>query len=772
VDVCSTTNAAVNLSAIESLESSTFSGRRFTRKQIARVVETVQMFPKLSRTELAFTLCEHLSWKSPNGSLKINSASNFLEKLEELGLISLPAERHTSQNKSSDRVILTKRSDQKRSICCDLGEISPIKLIPVSTPEERDLWNEFMAKYHYLGYKRPFGACLRYFVVAKGCNDEKIGCLLFASSSWQLACRDKWIGWKNWHRAKRLHLIVSNSRFLIFPWVKVPNLASHVLSLIPNRIGNDWLQKYNFKPVLIETFVDTEKYAGTIYKAANWQHLGQTTGQGRFYKTNKTLGSIKDVYVYPLEASFRDTLIHGRKSRPKNETVTNYSNMKFIDFWDKVVHIVNEVASDFDGRWQIRKRVINSMLLIMLIFRLVSSKGRQGYGSTIDDLWENCRNIRQPLPKRDSIASSSFTVARRKLDESIFKIINTKIVTAYGVELAENFRWQGHRIFAVDGTKMNLPRQLISAGFRVPSNTAHYPQGLVSCLYQLQAKVPWDFDLADHEDERKCALSHLKALKKDDVVVYDRGYFSYGLLFHHIKMGIHAIFRLSDSTCKPIENFIQSNQTDTIVTLYPNDKSQRRISESYPNIEFEPLKLRLIKYTISETTYFLGTTLLDPRDDADVFPDAYHARWGIEELYKVSKQIIGVEEFHAKTVRGVKQELYAHFVLITMNRIFANHTDDPRFRNALDEIEHSLDESVPIARANFKSCIHAFVRNMEALFLQKARTLKQTIGALIARVSRRHQKSRPDRNYPRISMKPIGKWKPKKITQPAAAAAA
>lgn len=773
MDVCSTTNSVVNLSAIESLEATTFSGRRFTRKQIARVVETIQMFPNLSRTELAFTLCEHLSWKSPNGSLKIHSASNFLKNLEELGLVSLPAERHTSQNKSSDRVILTEQSDQKTVICHELGEISPIEIITVSTPEERNLWNEFMAKYHYLGYKRPFGAYLRYFVIAKGCNNEKIGCLLFASSSWQLACRDKWIGWKNWHRAKRLHLIVSNSRFLIFPWVKVPNLASHVLSLIPNRIGSDWLQKYNFKPVLIETFVDTEKYAGTIYKAANWQHLGQTTGQGRFYKTHKLLGSIKDVYVYPLEASFRDTLIHGRGSRSKNKTVevTSYSNMMFIDFWDKVVHIVNEVASDFDGRWQLRKRVINSMLLVMLIFRLVSSKGRQGYGSIIDDLWENCRNIRQPLPKRDSIASSSFTVARRKLDESAFKIINTKIVTAYGTELAESFRWQGHRIFAVDGSKMNLPRQLISAGFRVPSSTAHYPQGLVSCLYQLHARIPWDFDLADHEDERKCALSHLKTLSKDDVVVYDRGYFSYGLLFHHVKTGIHAIFRLSTATCKPIEDFIRGDQTDTIVSIYPSEKAKRQAGKSSLDIEFESAKIRLIKYTISETTYFLGTTLLDTRYGAGVFPDAYHARWGIEELYKVSKQIIGVEEFHAKTLRGVKQELYAHFVLITMNRIFANHTDDPRSRKALDEIERSLDAPSSTARVNFKSCINAFARNMEALFLQKAGILKQTIGALIARVSRRHQKSRPDRNYPRISMKPIGKWKSKKIIQYAAVAA-
>lgn len=262
------------LSAIESLESTTFSGRRFTRKQLTKVVDTIQMFPKLSRKELALTLCEHLSWKSPNGSLKVNSAVDFLEKLEELGLVSLPAKRGSGK-KSPDRVVLTAHSNEKSRICGALDEFSPIELTLVDTQQERQLWNEFMARYHYLGYKRPFGAHLRYFIVAKGCNEEKIGCLLFASSSWALSSRDKWIGWKSWQRAKRLHLIIANSRFLLFPWIKVPNLASHVLSLIPNQIGIDWPQKYGYKPVLVETFVDSEKYTGTIYKAANWRLLAQ-----------------------------------------------------------------------------------------------------------------------------------------------------------------------------------------------------------------------------------------------------------------------------------------------------------------------------------------------------------------------------------------------------------------------------------------------------------------------------------------------------------------
>jgi len=319
---------------------------------------------------------------------------------------------------------------------------------------------------------------------------------------------------------------------------------------------------------------------------------------------------------------------------------------------------------------------------------------------------------------------------------------------------------------------MHLPRQLISAGYRVPSDTAHYPQGLVSCLYQLHAKIPWDFDLADHEDERKCALAHLNALIKDDLVVYDRGYFSYALLYHHYKKGIHAIFRLSNHTYKPIQDFIQSEHTDKVVIIDPSWEAKYQIKKSYPQMRFEPLKLRLIKYTILNTTYYLGTTLLAPYYNADAFPDAYHSRWGIEELYKVSKQTLAVEQFHAKTLRGVKQELYAHFVLITMNRIFANHTEDPTtLTKPTKTNEHPPEPTSPLAPINFKNCITAFVRNIEALFLQKAENLKQTVGSLITRISRRRQRRRPNRTYLRISMKPIGKWKPSKINQQIAAAA-
>ena len=140
------------------------------------------------------------------------------------------------------------------------------------------------------------------------------------------------------------------------------------------------------------------------------------------------------------------------------------------------------------------------------------------------ELWDQCRVMNIPLPQQKPIAPSAFSTARKKLDESIFRILNTKIISAYESDLGDQ-HWKGHRLFAVDGSKINLPRQLLNKPYRTPSDHAYYPQGLVSCLYQLKSKIPYDFDLVSHYNERTLALSHLKVLNQQDLVIYDRGYF-------------------------------------------------------------------------------------------------------------------------------------------------------------------------------------------------------------------------------------------------------
>ncbi|MEG3067688.1 MAG: DUF4338 domain-containing protein [Syntrophaceticus schinkii] len=168
--------------------------------------------------------------------------------------------------------------------------------------------NEYVHRYHTLGYKRPFGAHQRYFITTGTREKTPLGCLLFAAAAWALTARDEWIGWTQIDRSLRLNLVVNNTRFLIFPWVCVKNLASKSLSLAAKRIRSDWQKRYGYSPVLLETFVNPKKYRGTCYQAANWIYLGKTAGRGRMDRHTKRLLTPKDIYVYPLAADFRSQL--------------------------------------------------------------------------------------------------------------------------------------------------------------------------------------------------------------------------------------------------------------------------------------------------------------------------------------------------------------------------------------------------------------------------------------------------------------------------------
>jgi hypothetical protein len=341
---------------------------------------------------------------------------------------------------------------------------------------------------------------------------------------------------------------------LIFPWINVPNLAGQAISLAIKQIGDDWLDVHGYRPVLIETFVDTTKYSGSCYQAANWQYIGKTQGRGRFDPKHECKQTIKDIYIYPIDSDWRHTLTNCHSSSSLKKKYRNdiqSSNTRsvgddFVALWEKVVNVISEVASQYDKQWQVRKRVINSMLIILLIFRLVCSKNSQSYGTTIDELWDSCDRLDLPLPQNGSIAPSSFCTARMKLDEAVFKQLNREIIATYAQQYQEEntYKWLGHRFFAVDGSKINLPRKLLSSNYKLPSKNANYPQGLLSCLYQVKSQMPFDFDLVSHANERICAQHHLDTLQEDDVVVYDRGYFSYAMLYQHVNSKIHAVFRL------------------------------------------------------------------------------------------------------------------------------------------------------------------------------------------------------------------------------------
>lgn len=283
-------------------------GRRFTLEEIEHIKTVVEMFPRLSRTEVANTLCEHLEWYTASGTCKETACLKLLERLEAQSLIRLPEKltSHIGPGCGKDVVTRGKQTDPPaEEVVGKLAELRPVSLEPVNGLSAARLWNGYVDRYHYLGHKKPFGCSLRYFVVSKR---GRVGCVLLAGATKSIGVRDRWIGWTDEQRLKNLPWVVNNSRFLVFPWVRVKDLASHVLGQLARRLRQDWLERWGYEPVLLETFVDPLRYRGTCYRAAGWNCLGYTTGEGlvRPGRSYKTLP--KRMFVRPLVPDFRSLL--------------------------------------------------------------------------------------------------------------------------------------------------------------------------------------------------------------------------------------------------------------------------------------------------------------------------------------------------------------------------------------------------------------------------------------------------------------------------------
>lgn len=285
-----------------------FCGRRFSSKELELIEEVIESCSGISRTELAYTVCELLDWKRPNGKLKGRECREFLEALEGSGLFELPERREGKPLGSRTSVPDMGLEPIRADLTGTVRDFSPICLKRVEGEKERLYWRQLMDRYHYLGYRVPFGASLRYLIYAR--EEEVVGGLQFSSAAWRMRCRDRWIGWDDRQRGGNLQKIVSNSRFLLLPWVKVRNLASTVLSLAAREVAHHWQALYGIRPVLMETLVDVARYSGTCYRASNWIYLGMTSGRGRMDREGKRYGAApKAVFVYPLTPDFRSHLL-------------------------------------------------------------------------------------------------------------------------------------------------------------------------------------------------------------------------------------------------------------------------------------------------------------------------------------------------------------------------------------------------------------------------------------------------------------------------------
>ncbi len=275
------------------------SGRDFTPKELEQIRSLVKHNPKFNRTRLSEEVCRMFQWFKPDGKLKDMSCRVAMLRMDKDGLIRLPPSTRTKR--PVKKIVFTPVTDPQRPVLCPVNQLSQLHLQMV-TKTTSALWNEYIERYHYLGHSPLPGAQLRYFITA---GEQVVALTGFGAAAWQTAPRDQFIGWSHDQRKKNLHLIVNNARFLILPWIQSKNLASKILSLTTRLLPNDWEKRYNIRPVLMESFVQKDRFAGTCYKAANWTNVGETKGRGKLGPAGKISVPIKDVWVYPLDKKFR-----------------------------------------------------------------------------------------------------------------------------------------------------------------------------------------------------------------------------------------------------------------------------------------------------------------------------------------------------------------------------------------------------------------------------------------------------------------------------------
>ena len=286
------------------LSTCRYCGRLFSPADLATIRQIIAADPDRTRAHISRLVCQALGWYKPDGGLKDMSCRVALLRMQKDGLITLPAPRHL-QSACRPRIHFTAHTEPGTPIMAPVHALPEIHLQVLTRPEHKLLWREYIQRYHYLGYTPLPGAQLRYFARAHG---QIVALLGFGAAAWKTAPRDHFIGWTPEQRQQRLPLVVNNARFLILPWVASKNLASKLLALIARRLPEDWRQCYGYRPVLLETFVETTRFQGTCYKAANWVYVGQTKGRGKLDVHNTATLPPKDIWLYPLSPQFRQIL--------------------------------------------------------------------------------------------------------------------------------------------------------------------------------------------------------------------------------------------------------------------------------------------------------------------------------------------------------------------------------------------------------------------------------------------------------------------------------
>ena len=421
---------------------------------------------------------------------------------------------------------------------------------------------------------------------------------------------------------------------------------------------------------------------------------------------------------------------------------------QFTALWEDLLAAIGDRLRRYDREWMQRRRKVNTLLVVLFVFRLVLAPRLQGYGPTLTELWGQCRQQGLFPPHDDPVSASSMCAARGKVGRRPFLRMQRALLARVPTD-APRWLWRGHRVCAVDGSQIHLPRRLRRDRYRGPSDRSHYPQGLLSSLFQLRARLPFDLNLSCHENERRAARDHLRALRPGDVVVCDRGYYSCALLHACARRGLHPVFRLQANASGLVRDFIPSDDADRTVPVEPTQTAPQQ----QPDAVLQPVPARFVNYTAGGNDYTLATTLLDrKRYSRHALADLYHARWGVEEHYKVVKRLLRLEPFHGQSEDLVLQQLWACFTLIAMTRLFANHC----------EAEMPSAAGKPPLRANSNNSLRTVSQHVEWLLLQQSAALSTTVDSILRSMDCCRQRERPNRSYPRVTRRPDDRWRPSK----------
>ena len=292
------------------VEVETIQGRKISQVEITEIQGLIEGNPLWSRWRLSRVVARNWQWYATSGELKDMAARTLLLRLHERGLIALPDRRRAPVTRGLEAGPDLMDSGPPEPVVASLSALRPLQ-IQVVGPKQPDypLFQRYLSQYHYLGHRGPVGENIGYLIRSGAGVD--LACLLFGAAAWQCAPRDRWIGWSSEQRVQGLQFIANNSLFLILPWLRVPQLATPILSQMAQRIEADWQTRYHHPIYLLETFVQQDRFRGTCYQAANWVRVGQTTGRTRQsgrHRDNEAHAPVKDIYLYPLTSDGRRPL--------------------------------------------------------------------------------------------------------------------------------------------------------------------------------------------------------------------------------------------------------------------------------------------------------------------------------------------------------------------------------------------------------------------------------------------------------------------------------